>query len=153
MIILPNSADDRFVFGLFRFTRLKRLKNSDRNSRLWLSLYGMTNFLKAEKSTFASPGPRSVFLPSVPNVPGALMTNASVLNQRATCSPLDRSPGSAGLPMMSARSSPMPLKELSIPGADRHRPAGLQADDAVRLPAAEDVAHQRLAGLRMAMHS
>ena len=46
VIILPNSADDRFVFGLFRFTLLKILKNSARNSRLWLSLIGHDEFLE-----------------------------------------------------------------------------------------------------------
>ena len=84
MVILPkNKVEDFVVLGVPRFTRLKRLKNSARNSN-WLSLNGMGKLLKVEKSTVARPGPRSVFRPSVPKVAGAFSLNAAVLNQRTS---------------------------------------------------------------------
>src|SRR3954471_10737407 len=55
--------------GIGRLTRLKRLNISARNCRLTRSVIAV--FFTAAKSTEAKPGPRNVFRPRLPKVPGA----------------------------------------------------------------------------------
>src|SRR5260370_18406229 len=68
----------RLLIGLAKFTRLKRLKKSARNSMLFDSLIGKC--LMTEKSTFVCRGPRNTLRPtfpmSVPNEVPAVTTPA-----------------------------------------------------------------------------
>src|SRR5581483_1623016 len=68
------------VFGGPKFTRLKRLKNSARNSRLVLSVRAVV--LNSEKSKLARPGPLKLPRPTLPNVPAGGSENAAGLNHR-----------------------------------------------------------------------
>src|SRR5258708_4969100 len=104
LVIRPNKEDDRVAVGLFRLTRLSKLNASNRNSRRCRSENGIEKLLNAEKSTFAIPGPRSVFRPIVPNVPGALSRNAAVLNHRAMRSAVALCGSRYGSPIISTRS-------------------------------------------------
>ena len=83
---------DRFVFGAPRFTRFVALYASARNSREWPSLNGIATFLKIDKSELNSPGPIRMPRPVLPNVPGALMAKALVLNHCRILAALGRSP-------------------------------------------------------------
>src|SRR2546425_11508447 len=61
----------RLLTGLAKFTWLKRLKNSARNSTFFDSLIGKR--LITEKSTFVCRGPRKTLRPTLPkSVPVAL---------------------------------------------------------------------------------
>src|SRR5690348_8612982 len=75
----------------------------------------MATFLNSERSELNRPGPIRMPRPVLPNVPGALMAKALVLNHCRILAALGRSPGNAGLPTWSARSALIPLNELSIP--------------------------------------
>ena len=70
---------------------------------------GIRNALNRDASNVASPGPRIVFRPRVPNVPGALSRNAALLNQAAIFSPRLLSEGRFGSPIISTLSCPIPL--------------------------------------------
>src|SRR6185369_13886822 len=113
----PNVPDERFVFGAPRFTRFVALYASALNSIEWLSRKGIENFLKIEKSELNNPGPTRMPRPVLPNVPGALMANALVLNHCRIFAAFGRSPENDGFPTWSARSEPIPLNELSSPEA------------------------------------
>src|SRR5213080_1867156 len=61
----PDDANAlRLLIGLAKFTWLKRLKNSARNSRFFDSLMGKR--LMTEKSTLVCRGPRKTLRPTLP---------------------------------------------------------------------------------------
>src|SRR5690348_14462290 len=61
------------AFGVAKFARFRRLKNSARNCRLTRSEIAV--FFSSDASSSASPGPTSTFLPTFPYVPLGGTTN------------------------------------------------------------------------------
>ena len=79
---LMADPENRIGFGEPKFERLNMLKNSARNCKLVRSVKLV--FLKTDKSTSARPGPVSVFLPKLPQVPGTGKRKAFGLSQWLT---------------------------------------------------------------------
>src|SRR5579872_6849121 len=73
--MVPKAELLKLVFGLFRLVWLRALKNSARNWKLHCSRIG--KFLNNPMSHQKSPGPRKLFLPTVPKVPAAGLVNAT----------------------------------------------------------------------------
>ena len=62
--IAPTLGSSTLLFGFEKFTQLKMLKNSERNSNRVPSVTG--KYLTMLKSIFFWPGPVRMFLPDVP---------------------------------------------------------------------------------------
>src|SRR5947207_1336858 len=78
-VMRPNELVlETTVPGLLKFTLLKMLKNSARN---WNEARSVTRvFFSIPMSLLKKRGPRTMFLPEEPNVPGAFATNFEVSN-------------------------------------------------------------------------
>src|SRR5437868_9213960 len=114
-VMRPNElVAETVVPGLLKFTLLKMLKNSARNCKVKRSARCV--FFNSPTSLLNTRGPRSMFLPELPKVPGALGTNFEVSNHCAIMFACERSKGNwACPPRKSARSRPTPENELSKP--------------------------------------
>jgi hypothetical protein len=77
-VITPYVGEPTVDPGNPKFTRFKMLKNSGRICKRDFSLILMV--LKSDTSTLSCHGPERMFLPLVPHLPFAGMTNAPVLN-------------------------------------------------------------------------
>ncbi len=78
LVTRPKLLLVRSVEGEFRFTRLNALFDSMRSAPVTRSV-NLRPF-SMERSTRAKPGPRNVFLPSVPFVPGAGRGKSAAVN-------------------------------------------------------------------------
>src|ERR1700674_2467578 len=77
-----EAPEKTVAFGVPRFVRFNRLKNSDRNCRLRRSASAV--FLNTDRSTSARPGPVYTPRPRLPKVPAAGRRNALGLNHWAS---------------------------------------------------------------------
>src|SRR5262245_59479167 len=113
VVIRPKFAEFWLVFGFPRLTQLNTLNAS---IRTWtLVVAPASNVLCRLRSTFFDPGPRRSLRSEFPNVPSAFGEYTEVLNQARIFSSVDLSDGNSGLPEMSARWLPVPLRALSTP--------------------------------------
>src|ERR1041384_8703699 len=108
-VIRPKVGEPRKLSGKLKFGWLKRLKASARNCRFTRSVKWV--FFTSDAFTLLNPGPSRIFLPALPNVPGAEKANAAVLNHCDVVG-LDNS----GLPTRFGRSfAPKPRIDLPVP--------------------------------------
>src|ERR1043166_1490171 len=77
-VIRPKVGEPRKLSGRLKFGCLKRLKASARNCSFTVSVKLV--FFTSDTFTLSNPGPSRIFLPALPNVPGAGNANAAVLN-------------------------------------------------------------------------
>src|SRR5207249_6335721 len=81
LLIEPYSELVNVVFGSFQIGLFSTLNPSRRNWSVLLPI--IRKFRMIDASALKMPGPKKVLRPALPQVPGACITNASVLNHRA----------------------------------------------------------------------
>src|SRR5262245_29498878 len=77
-VILPTWAEDTLLFGSWKLTLLKASKASARNCKFTRSVIFVA--FKKPRSVLKNLGPRRMYRPVLPKVPGAFTVNFDVSN-------------------------------------------------------------------------